>query len=157
MTRILFICMGNICRSPAAEIVFRKLAQEAGRGHEFEIDSAGTIGFHKGKPPDPRMSAHLAKRGYAVAGRSRQLVAADLREFDILLTMDEENLAETLALDPSGDFHHKVKPFAGMLTAVKAPRIPDPYYGGDHGFAHVIDLLEDGCASLLGIFPDAPP
>ena len=154
MTRVLFICMGNICRSPAAEIVFRKMVDDAGRSDEFGIDSAGTIGFHKGKPPDPRMSEHLARRGYAVEGRSRQLMASDLREFDLLLTMDEENLADTLALDPSGEFHHKVRSFVEMLTAEKAPRIPDPYYGGDSGFAHVIDLLEDGCAALLGSFPD---
>ena len=146
--------MGNICRSPAAEIVFRKMVEDAGRSDEFEIDSAGTIGFHKGNPPDPRMSAHLAKQGYGVDGHSRQLVAADLREFDILLTMDEQNLADTLALDPSGELHHKVKPFADFLTANDAPRIPDPYYGGDRGFAHVIDLLEDGCAALLGKYPD---
>jgi len=145
--------MGNICRSPAAEIVFRKMVDDAGRGEEFWIDSAGTIGFHKGSPPDPRMSAHLAKRGYPVQGRSRQLVAADLREFDILLTMDEENFTDTLALDSSGEFLHKVKPFVDFLTGNVAPRIPDPYSGGDSGFAHVMDLLEDGCASLLEKLP----
>jgi len=149
MKRILFVCMGNICRSPAAEIVFRKMASDSGRHAEFEIDSAGTIGFHKGKPPDARMSAHLARNGYAVEGRSRQLTARDLREFDLILTMDEENLADALALDPSGIFHIKVKPFAEFLTEHDAPRIPDPYYGGDEGFAHVIELLEDGCAELL--------
>lgn len=142
--------MGNICRSPAAEIIFRKMAADAGRADEFRIDSAGTIGFHTGSPPDPRMSAHLSKRGYPVEGRSRQLVAADLREFDLLLTMDEENLADTLALDPSGELHHKVKPFVHFLRENETPRIPDPYYGGDSGFAHVIGLLEDGCSNLLG-------
>ena len=155
MTRVLFICMGNICRSPAAEIVFRKMAEDAGRGDEFGIDSAGTIGFHKGSPPDPRMSDQLTKRGYAVKGRSRQLVAGDLCDFDILLTMDGENLTDTLTLDPSGKLHHKVKPFAGFLRENDAPEIPDPYYGGDRGFAHVIDLLEDGCASLLDSLVDA--
>lgn len=153
MTRVLFICMGNICRSPAAEIVFRKMTEDAGRGDEFHLDSAGTIGFHKGSPPDPRMSAHLAKRGYAVEGRSRQLVAADLKDFDILLTMDGENLADTLALDPSCEFHHKVIPFVDFLRSSEASAIPDPYYGGDRGFAHVIDLLEDGCATLLEKLP----
>lgn len=153
MTRVLFICMGNICRSPAAEIVFRKMVEDEGRGDEFSIDSAGTIGFHKGKPPDQRMAAHLSKRGYRVEGRSRQLQALDLDDFDILLTMDEENHADTLALDPTGGLHHKVKPFVDFLRANETPRIPDPYYGGDQGFAHVIDLLEDGCAALLGSFP----
>lgn len=153
MTRVLFICMGNICRSPAAEIVFRKMVGDAGHEDEFVIDSAGTIGFHKGKPPDQRMAAHLAKRGYRVGGRSRQLQAADLTDFDVLLTMDEENLADTLALDPTGALHHKVKPFVDFLRDNETPRIPDPYYGGDKGFAHVIDLLEDGCSALLESFP----
>ncbi len=150
MKRVLFVCMGNICRSPAAEIVFRKMVIDAGREGDFEIDSAGTIGFHKGNPPDPRMAAHLAKRGYPVQGRARQLVASDLRDFDLILTMDEDNLADALALDPSRKFHHKVKPFVDFLRENEAPRIPDPYYGGDSGFAHVIDLLEDGCSNLLG-------
>lgn len=149
MKRILFVCMGNICRSPAAEIVFRKMVTDAGREGDFEIDSAGTIGFHKGKPPDARMATHLAGNGYKVVGRSRQLTAADLREFDLILTMDEDNLADALSLDPSGELSHKVTPFVDYLTGHDEQRIPDPYYGGDEGFAHVIELLEDGCAELL--------
>jgi protein-tyrosine phosphatase len=156
MKRILFVCMGNICRSPAAEIVFRKMVSDAGREADFEIDSAGTIGFHKGKPPDARMAAHLAKKGYKVEGRSRQLTSDDLREFDLILTMDEDNLADALALDPGGNFRHKVQPFTDFLTEHDAPRIPDPYYGGDEGFAHVIELLEDGCAELLDRLSKTP-
>lgn len=156
MKRILFVCMGNICRSPAAEIVFRKMVGDAGREADFEIDSAGTIGFHKGKPPDARMAAHLAKNGYKVEGRSRQVTASDLRDFDLILTMDEENLSDALSLDPAGGFHHKVKPFVDFLREHKAPRIPDPYYGGDEGFAHVIELLEDGCAELLARLTESP-
>jgi protein-tyrosine phosphatase len=154
MKRILFVCMGNICRSPAAEIVFRKMVGDAGLADDFEIDSAGTIGFHKGKPPDARMAAHLAKNGFKVEGRSRQLTASDLRDFDLILTMDEENFADALALDRTGEFRHKVKPFADFLTEHDEPRIPDPYYGGDAGFAHVIELLEDGCAELLDRLSD---
>jgi protein-tyrosine phosphatase len=149
MKRILFVCMGNICRSPAAEIVFRKMVCDADLADRFDIDSAGTIGFHKGKPPDSRMAAHLAKNGYKVEGRSRQLTAGDLREFDLILTMDEDNLADALALDPSGKLHHKVMPFVDFVTEHDEPRIPDPYYGGEEGFACVIELLEDGCAELL--------
>jgi protein-tyrosine phosphatase len=122
---------------------------DAGLEADFGIDSAGTIGFHKGKPPDSRMAAHLAKKGYKVAGRSRQLTPDDLREFDLILTMDEENFTDALSLDPAGEFRHKVKPFADFLKLHDEPRIPDPYYGGDAGFAHVIDLLEDGCSELL--------
>ncbi len=149
MTRVLFICMGNICRSPAAEIVFRKMVGDAGLEEHFEIDSAGTIGYHEGNPPDARMASHLEKRGYRVEGKSRPLRKTDLRDFDVLLTMDEENLADTLRLDPDSEFHGKVTPFTGYLRENEAPRIPDPYYGGDGGFSHVIDLLEDGCAVLL--------
>jgi protein-tyrosine phosphatase len=156
MKRILFVCMGNICRSPAAEIVFRKMVSDAGREADFGIDSAGTIGFHKGKPPDVRMAAHLAKKGYQVEGRSRQLTARDLREFDLILTMDEENFADALTLDPGGKFRHKVQPFTDFLTEHDEPRIPDPYYGGDEGFAHVIELLEDGCAELLDQLSNTP-
>ena len=82
-------------------------------------------------------------------------MAGDLSEFDLLLTMDEENLADTLGLDSSGELHHKVKSFVDFLRENEAPRIPDPYYGGDSGFAHVIDLLEDGCAALLESLPAA--
>jgi len=141
--------MGNICRSPAAEIVFRKMVVEAGLAEDFQIDSAGTIGFHEGNPPDRRMSVHLLNRGYVVEGKSRPLRKADLEDFDLLLTMDEENFTDTLRLDPEGKFHGKVKPFVGYLRENEAPGIPDPYYGGDQGFAHVIDLLEDGCTVLL--------
>ena len=125
------------------------MVKDAGCEDDFDIDSAGTIGFHKGKPPDARMAAHLAKNGYKVEGRSRQLTPNDLCGFDLILTMDEDNLADALSLDPSGKFHHKVRPFTDFLTDHDEPRIPDPYYGGDEGFAHVIELLEDGCANLL--------
>ncbi len=149
MMRVLFICMGNICRSPAAEVIFRKMVENADLEGHFQIDSAGTIGYHEGNPPDPRMSAHLEDRGYRVEGRSRPLRKDDLESFDFLLTMDEENFADTLRLDPEGKFHKKVKPFVLYLRETKAARIPDPYYGDDQGFTHAIDLLEEGCAVLL--------
>ncbi|MDP4624755.1 MAG: low molecular weight phosphotyrosine protein phosphatase [Akkermansiaceae bacterium] len=149
MKRILFICMGNICRSPAAEIVFRKMVEDAGLDDRFEIDSAGTIGYHEGNPPDSRMCSHLEARGYEISGRSRPLRESDLGHYDLLLTMDEENLADTLRLDRNGDFGGRIKPFVDYLSEHEAERIPDPYYGGDAGFAHVIDLMEDGCRNLL--------
>ncbi len=149
MTRVLFICMGNICRSPAAEIVFRKMVDDAGLSTEFAIDSAGTVGYHEGNPPDPRMAAHLEKRGYRVEGLSRPLRKADLKDFDLLLTMDDENFSDTLRQCGETISRGKVKPFVDFLRENEASEIPDPYYGGDSGFAHVIDLLEDGCAALL--------
>lgn len=141
--------MGNICRSPAAEIIFRKLVNDTGLADGFVIDSAGTIGYHEGNPPDPRICSNLEARGYEISGRSRPLKESDLRDFDLLLPMDEENLADTLQLDRNGDFGGRIRPFVDYLTEHEADHIPDPYYGGDAGFAHVIDLLEDGCRNLL--------
>lgn len=125
------------------------MVQDAGLENQFEIESAGTISSHQGNPPDPRMTAHLEKRGYKSEGKARYLQAADLKYFDILLTMDEENLTDTLRHDPEMRYRAKVKPFVEFMAEKKTKRIPDPYYGGDAGFAHVIDLLEDGCAGLL--------
>ena len=147
--RILFVCLGNICRSPAAEIIFRKQALEAGRHGEFEIDSAGTIGFHHGSPPDSRMSAALKSRGYEVTGTSRQIRESDLEEFDLIVTMDETNLNEVRELDRSGKNHPKIRPLVSFCRIHEDRRVPDPYYGGQAGFDHVIRLLEDGCSGIL--------
>ena len=147
---ILFVCMGNICRSPAAEIVFRKMAEDAGLDDQIAIDSAGTISYHTGNPPDPRMAEALGQRGYQVKGKARQVQAADLEHFDLILTMDEDNLADVRALDGKGQYGDKVRAFVEYLESMDAPRIPDPYYGGQKGFDQVIDLLEDGCSGLIG-------
>ncbi len=128
------------------------MAAEAGLGHLFKIESAGTIGLHEGSPPDRRMAAHLEKRGYDVSGSSRPLSAADFEAFDLLLTMDRKNHDDTLKLDVSGALQGKVQPFVNFLRENQAERIPDPYYGGDPGFSYVIDLIEDGCAMLLDKF-----
>ena len=148
---ILFVCMGNICRSPAAEIVF----PQDGAGcrilmEHLAIDSAGTISYHTGNPPDPRMSDALAERGYEVKGRARQVQAGDLERFDLILTMDEDNLADVRASGYQGPVcRHKIRAFVDYLEHHDAPRIPDPYYGGQKGFHRVIDLLEDGCSNGL--------
>jgi len=151
--RILFVCLGNICRSPAAEIVFRQVVGDAGRTEDFHIDSAGTIGNHQGSPPDPRMSAALKRHGYTVAGNSRKIQPVDLEQFDLIITMDESNLADVRQLDPSGRYHSKIQPLVGFCQHHEDPRVPDPYYGGQSGFEHVIELLEDGCAGILAKFP----
>lgn len=150
--RILFVCLGNICRSPAAEIIFRHRIAEAGRSDDFEVDSAGTIGFHAGKPPDPRMCESLERRGFPIVGRSRQIKASDLDHFDLILTMDQGNHSDVRELDPHGRHHHKIRPFVSYLQHDQASHIPDPYYGGQRGFDHVIDLLNDGCEGLLKNF-----
>ena len=148
---ILFVCMGNICRSPAAEIIFRKLVEEAGLTDDLKIDSAGTINYHTGNPPDPRMSETLSRRGYEIRGCARQVQAEDLERFDLILAMDEDNLADLRALDGRGQFSDKIRAFVEYLETHDDPRIPDPYYGGQKGFEHVIELLEDGCASLIRV------
>ena len=124
---ILFVCMGNICRSPAAEIVFRKMAEDAGLDDQIAIDSAGTISYHTGNPPDPRMAEALGQRGYQVKGRARQVQAADLEHFDLILTMDEDNLADVRGLDASGQHRHKIQAFVDYLDELEAPRIPDSH------------------------------
>jgi protein-tyrosine phosphatase len=147
--RILFVCLGNICRSPAAEIIFRHHASLAGMADDIEIDSAGIIGHHTDSPPDPRMAAALQGRGYHVAGKARKIQRHDLRDFDLIITMDESNLADVRGLDPCDEYSEKIRPFMSFCRHHNDPRVPDPYYGGQRGFDHVIDLLEDGCQGIL--------
>lgn len=152
---ILFVCMGNICRSPAAEIIFRHQASVAGLANDLTIDSAGTISYHTGNPPDSRMADALRAKGYTVAGRARQVQAEDLEHFDLILTMDEDNLADVRALDSAGRHADKIRAFVEYFETQGAPRIPDPYYGGSKGFEEVIELLEDGCSGLIHQIQDA--
>lgn len=154
-THVLFVCMGNICRSPAAEIIFRKLVDEAGLSHSMEIDSAGTIGYHAGSGPDRRMAATLRSRGYTITGEARRIRASDLSSFDYILTMDEANLDEVTRLDPSGTLHHKIIPMVRFARSHNDSHVPDPYYGGNEGFEHVADLLEDACAGFLRFLTDS--
>ncbi len=147
--QILFVCLGNICRSPAAEIIFRQQAADHGRADEFRVDSAGTIGFHEGAPPDPRMSKSLESQGFTIHGSSRQITENDLETFDLIVTMDEANLSDVRLLDPSGKHHEKIRPFVDFCRNFDDPRVPDPYYGGQRGFDHVIELLKDGCQGIL--------
>jgi protein-tyrosine phosphatase len=146
---ILFVCLGNICRSPAAEIIFRHKSTAAGLAGDFLIDSAGTIGHHDGSPPDPRMSEALHRRGYPVSGRARKIRKDDLVNFDLIVTMDETNLADVRWLDPEGIYEGKIRPFVSFCSRHNDARVPDPYYGGQRGFDHVITLLEDGCEGIL--------
>lgn len=147
--RILFVCLGNICRSPAAEIIFRKQVADAGRAEKFDIDSAGTIDHHQGAPPDPRMSEALRQKGFTIEGRSRQIQPDDLLNFDLIVTMDESNLSDVLRLDKTGRLHSKIRPFVSFCRHHDDLRVPDPYYGGQRGFDHVIRMLEDGCEGIL--------
>lgn len=148
-TRILFVCMGNICRSPAGEGVLRAMVAAAGLTEAVEIDSAGTIGFHTGARADPRMREAAARRRYDLTSRARQITTQDLDHFDLVLTMDDENRRGVLALATTADQRSRVRPFCTFCTAHFETEVPDPYYGGPGGFEHVLDLLEDGCRGVV--------
>jgi len=147
--RILFVCMGNICRSPAAEGVMRAKLHEAGLAQIAAVDSAGTIDYHVGKQPDKRMLQASAARGVPLHHLARQVRAEDLREFDLILAMDRDNLADITSLDPHGRFRGKIKLFCEFCTEHDETEVPDPYHGGPAGFELVLDLLEDGCTELV--------
>ena len=146
---VLFVCMGNICRSPAGEGVLRAMVEEAGLQDCIRIDSAGTIGYHSGEPADARMRQSAQKRGYALTSRARQITTADLSEFDLVLTMDEDNYHNVLALAENDAQRNRVKSFCEYCVDHDNRSVPDPYYGGADGFEIVLDLLEDGCRGVL--------
>jgi protein-tyrosine phosphatase len=141
--RILFVCMGNICRSPTAEGVMRHLLAERGLNGEIEVESAGTGGWHAGSPPDARATATARARGITLEGAARQVTAADFEDFDLLVAMDRDNLADLRAIAPPGT-ERKLR----MLVA-DGRDVPDPYYGGPRGFEEVLDLVETACEGLL--------
>ncbi|PWB57699.1 MAG: phosphotyrosine protein phosphatase [Nitrosomonadales bacterium] len=146
---VLFVCMGNICRSPTAEGVFRHLVMRSGLDRAIHIDSAGTHAYHIGKSPDARASAAAAKRGYDLSElRGRQVNPQDFLVFDYILAMDEENLTNLKRICPSGH-EHKVSLFLEHSRKFSAREVPDPYYGGAQGFEHVLDLVEDAALGLL--------
>ena len=148
--RILFVCMGNICRSPTAEGVMRRLVEDAGLADRVEIESAGTGGWHAGEPPDRRATQAARRRGITLEGAARQIRPADFHDFDLLIALDRANLRELLAVAPDEEAAEKVR-----LLREFDPRasgeldVPDPYYGGDRGFETVLDMVEAACRGLL--------
>lgn len=149
MKKMLFVCLGNICRSPMAEGVMRRLVAEAGRGEEFVIDSAGTSGYHQGDLPDSCMRAHASRRGYDLTHRSRRVRTEDFYDFDLIIGMDDRNIADLQERAPSTETARKIHRMTEYNTRISADHVPDPYYGGVSGFEQVIDLLEDACSGLL--------
>jgi protein-tyrosine phosphatase len=141
--RILFVCMGNICRSPTAEGVMRSLVREEGLEGRVVIDSAGTGGWHAGEPPDARATDAAQRRGIELGGAARQVEPEDFERFDLLLAMDRENLAALRRLAPDDEARGKVRLLLGDRD------VPDPYYGGARGFEDVLDLVESACRGLL--------
>ncbi len=144
--RILFICLGNICRSPAAEAVAASMIQA--RGLAWEVDSAGTIAAHAGEWPDPRMRAAGERRGYQFVTKARQVTRQDLQPgvFDLVIAMDRENFQNLSRLAPQADH---IRLFGQFVDEQNSPNVPDPYYGGAEGFEEVLDMLETGCPRLL--------
>lgn len=147
--QLLFVCLGNICRSPAAENIMNHLIQQENLGDAITCDSAGTSSYHIGSPPDRRMTAAAAQRGIVMRGRARQFERADFEQFDLILAMDQDNYADILALDRTGQYSKKVRLMCEFCTTHRQREVPDPYYGGPEGFDRVIDLLLDACSGLL--------
>jgi protein-tyrosine phosphatase len=151
MTKVLFVCMGNICRSPTALGVFRKMLAEAGLESSVRVESAGTHSYHVGEAPDARAQAAAKRRAVDISDiRARQITQDDYREFDLILAMDWENLALLQQQCPRAHKHklHLLMRFAGEHDAAT---VPDPYYGGPEGFNTVLDYVEDACQGLIEV------
>lgn len=147
--RILFVCLGNICRSPSAEAIMRKLVNDAGLTDRVEIDSAGIHGYHEGELPDSRMRMHGSRRGYKLDSRSRPVTLDDFYDFDLIIGMDDSNIADLRRKAPDADSLGKIHRMMEFSRNKLYDHVPDPYYGGASGFELVLDLLEDACEGLL--------
>lgn len=149
MISVLFVCTGNICRSPTAEGVFRELVRQAGLEHAYQIDSAGMISYHTGEAPDPRTRRTARTRGYDLDGqKARQVTHSDFERFDHILAMDGSHYDDLMAMADSSH-HHKIKMFLSFLPNAPVADVPDPYYGGPEGFENTFQLIEDGSKALL--------
>lgn len=149
MVKVLFVCLGNICRSPTAEGVFRHLVRAMNLEQQFEIDSAGTHAYHVGDPPDERAQAACARRGIDISRLSgRRAVASDIEKFDYILAMDRENYENLLKICPAG-FETRIRLFMEFAPNRPEQEVPDPYFGGAGGFDRVLDMIEDASRGLL--------
>jgi protein-tyrosine phosphatase len=147
--KLLFVCMGNICRSPAAEGIMKKMIADLALESQVHIDSAGTGGWHSGARADHRMRAAAIARGYDLTSMARQVKETDLANFDLVLVMDQQNHRDLRAFDRDHLHDSKVHFIGEYCTRHDSKEVPDPYYGGQQGFENVLNLLEDGCAGLL--------
>lgn len=149
MKNILFVCQGNICRSPSAEAVFNAFIKNRNLESEFQCDSAGTISYHNGEPADSRMQVHANKRGYRLTSISRKVTSMDFKEFDLLIAMDYDNKVSLERFAPSVEDARKIVMMTDYCSKQNPGEVPDPYYGGAAGFENVLDILEDACEGLL--------
>lgn len=150
--RVLFVCLGNICRSPAAEGVMSDMVERRGVAARWEIDSAGTAGYHAGDLPDRRMRVHALQRGLDLTHICRKVRPSDFDDFDLILGMDQNNVADLRRMAPTLEAARKIMPMAAFIDAgMGYDYVPDPYYGGAEGFELVLDLLENGSANLCQI------
>jgi len=147
--KLLFVCLGNICRSPSAENIMNHLLAQKGLTEQIICDSAGTSSYHIGSAPDPRMTKAAAKRGIKMTGKARQFEKADFENFDLILAMDRYNYRDILKLDPQNIYQNKVELMCNYASQFLDRDVPDPYYGGADGFDYVIDLLLNCCDNLL--------
>lgn len=149
ITRILFICLGNICRSCTAEEIMRTVLRREGLDKVIEVDSAGLISYHQGEQADPRMRSHALRRGYHITHLSRPVRMTDFYDFDLIIGMDDSNISRLHDLAPSLEAEDKIHRMTEYCTRMVADHVSDPYYGGAQGFENVIDILEDACEGLL--------
>ncbi|TNF41708.1 MAG: low molecular weight phosphotyrosine protein phosphatase [Bacteroidetes bacterium] len=148
--KILFVCTGNICRSPGAEAIFKQMAKNKKLDKEFEIDSAGTSAYHVGEPADKRMRIHAKKRGYSLNSISRKFNPNfDFEHFDLIIAMDNEHILSLKRRARNEDDLRKIHKMTDFRKVWNYDEVPDPYYGGEEGFELVLDLLEDSCEGLL--------
>lgn len=146
---VLFVCLGNICRSPAGEAVFRHLVEERGLGDRVTVDSAGIESYHVGETPDTRMAGAARKRGYRLEGRARRFQAGDYAHFDLIVAMDRSVRRALSSWDPRLRHEEKLKLFSEFLPPGRPEDVPDPYYGGYQGFETVLDIVEEGVPAIL--------
>lgn len=147
--KILFVCLGNICRSSTAEEIMYQLLVKEGLEKEIEVDSAGILSYHEGELPDSRMRMHAARRGYNLTHRSRPVRSEDFYNFDLIIGMDDRNMDDLKSLAPSLEGEKKVHRMCEYCVDKLVDYVPDPYYGGASGFENVLDILEDACGGLL--------